>query len=191
MQEGCKIHAYVLMSNHVHLLLSPEERDSASRMMKSLGERYVPEFNKRHGRTGTLWEGRFRSSVIDTERYFIECQRYIELNPVRADIVLHPREYPWSSYRTHAEGRASPFLTGHACYLSLASTDRERQAAYQKLFGESMSKEELRRIRVSINSGAPLGDTEFIAALEREAGRSVARGMRVRRPHRDEAEIQA
>jgi putative transposase len=189
MNEGCKIHAFVLMTNHVHLLLSPEERESASRMMKSLGERYVPEFNRRHQRTGTLWEGRFRSSVVDTERYFMECQRYIELNPVRADIVLHPREYPWSSYRTNAEGRASRLVTPHACYLSLASTEQDRRAAYQKLFAGSISKEELRRIRASINSGAPLGDGEFVAALEREAGRTVARGIRVRLPAHDGAGI--
>ncbi|HEY2629789.1 MAG TPA: transposase, partial [Usitatibacter sp.] len=128
--QGCRIHAFVLMTNHVHLLMSGDEPDSSSRMMKSLGERYVPEFNRRHGRTGTLWEGRFRSSVIDTERYLIECQRYIELNPVRAGMVLHPREYPWSSYRTNAEGRPSRLVIGHECYLRLASTDDERRAAY-------------------------------------------------------------
>ncbi len=150
--------------------------------MKSLGERYVPEFNRRHERTGTLWEGRFRSSVVDTERYFIECQRYIELNPVRAGMVLHPRDYRWSSYRTNAEGRPSRLVVGHRCYLGLASTDAERLEAYQKLFGEAMSSEELRRIRVSVNSGAPLGDEDFIAALERKTGRGMARGRRVKLP---------
>jgi putative transposase len=189
LQEGCKIHAFVLMTNHVHLLLSPQERESASRMMKSLGERYVPEFNRRHERTGTLWEGRFRSSVIDTERYFIECQRYIELNPVRADIVLHPGEYPWSSYRTNAEGRASRLLTPHACYLSLAPTDEERREAYRTLFGESISKEELRRIRISIHSGVPLGGGDFIAALERETGHRLPRGGRMKLPAHDGAGI--
>ncbi|MFZ3323392.1 MAG: transposase [Usitatibacter sp.] len=180
--ENCRIHAYVLMDNHVHLLLSPKEPASTSRMMKRIGERYVQEFNKRNVRTGTLWEGRFRSSVVDSERYLIQCQRYIELNPVRAGIVKHPHDHAWSSYRTNAEGAVSFLVTPHPLYLALATTEAERLAAYRRLFVGAIPSEVVRRIRVSINSGAPLADEDFIVNLERQTGWALARGKRVRLP---------
>jgi putative transposase len=149
-------------------------------MMKYLGERYVPEFNRRHDRTGTLWEGRFRSSAIDSERYLFECQRYIELNPIRAGMVSHPADYEWSSYRVNAEGAISFLVTAHPRYMALGSTEIERRHAYRKLFTLATPSDEILKIRKSINSGAPLGDREFAAVLEKRAGHPVARGIRVR-----------
>ncbi|HLX23621.1 MAG TPA: transposase [Usitatibacter sp.] len=178
----CSIHAYVLMDNHVHLLASPQEPASISKMMKRIGERYVQGFNKRHGRTGTLWEGRFRSSLVETERYFLHCQRYIELNPVRAGLVRHPHDHPWSSYRANAEGATSFILAPHPQYLALASTELERREAYRRLFAGAIPGDLVHRIRVSINSGAPLADEEFIVNLERQTGCTLSRGKRVRLP---------
>lgn len=172
--QGCSIHAYVLMGNHVHVLLTPAEAGSASRMMKQLGERYVPKFNERHGRTGTLWEGRFKSAVVDSDSYFLRCHRYIELNPVRAGMVTHPRDYPWSSYRANAEGAGSFLLTAHPVYLALADDDGERLAAYRTYFGAELRDSELHLIRGSINSGIPLGDGGFVADLERQTGRRLS-----------------
>jgi len=153
---GCALHAYVLMSNHVHLLLSPDTADSASTMMQRLGQRYVQYFNRRHVRTGTLWEGRFRSSPILDERYFLICQRYIELNPVRANMVDTPADYPWSSYRTNAFGQESPLITPHPVYASLGRTLEIRRAAYRHLFSEVLSEELLDAVRRAGNSNRPL-----------------------------------
>jgi len=118
---GCSVHAYVLMTNHVHLLLTPRADRGVSRMMQQLGRRYVRRFNERHERTGTLWEGRFRSSVIGDERYLLACHRYIDQNPVRAGLARAPSEYPWSSHRHYAEGAADPLVSEHECYRGLAA----------------------------------------------------------------------
>ena len=114
---GCKLHAYVLMSNHVHLLLTPDEAGAVSRLMHTFARNYVGMFNGRHGRTGTLWEGRYKACPVDSECYFLACSRYIELNPVRAWMVAEPGEHPWSSYRANAEGRVESLLTPHPAYL--------------------------------------------------------------------------
>jgi putative transposase len=111
----CAVHAYVLMDNHVHLLVTPAKDDSMSRMMKAVGERYVRAFNKRHKRTGTLWEGRFKSSIVETAKYLFTLYRYIELNPVRAGMVAHPSEYAWSSYGANAEGAEVILVKPHPC----------------------------------------------------------------------------
>jgi putative transposase len=110
--HGCAIHAYVLMTNHVHLLVTPTHQDSLPKTFQSLGRRYVQYFNATHDRTGTLWEGRYRATLIESEAYLLTCCRYIELNPVRAEMVRHPRDYRWSSYHYHAEGKSDPLLTG-------------------------------------------------------------------------------
>jgi len=170
----CAIHAYVLMTNHVHLLLTPRERHAVSRLMQQLGRRYVRKFNERHARSGTLWEGRFRSSVIDSERYFLVCQRYIEHNPVRASMVRLARDYPWSSYRHHAEGRLDPLLTEHACYLQLAGTAAERRDAYRTLCAETIALDDIECIRSSVNRGRPLGTARFneqVAAAKHSGSR--------------------
>ena len=120
-QHGCAIHAYVLMTNHVHLLLTPEREDSIGKALQSLGRRYVQYFNYTQKRTGTLWEGRYKATLIDSERYLLTCYRYIELNPVRANMVEHPREYRWSSYLSHAEGKLDKLIAEHALYVALVS----------------------------------------------------------------------
>jgi putative transposase len=147
LDSGCALHAYVLMSNHVHLLLSPDDEDSASMLMQRLGRRYVYYFNRRHGRTGTLWEGRFRSSAIEDERYLMICHRYIELNPVRAGMVGAPLAYPWSSHSANACGQYNALLTPHPCYTRLGSDPTARQAAYRHLFNEALPDEVLERVR--------------------------------------------
>jgi putative transposase len=153
---GCALHAYVLMTNHVHLLLSPDDCDSASMMMQRLGRRYVRYFNRRYDRTGTLWEGRFRSSLVQDERYLMVCHRYIELNPVRACMVDLPADYPWSSHLTNAFGHRSTFLTPHLAYMGLGDDPMARQGAYRHLFSETLSKEVLDHIRQAGNGNRPL-----------------------------------
>ena len=133
-RAGCLIHAYVLMTNHVHLLLTPTRSASAANLMKQLGQRYVQYINRTYKRSGTLWEGRFRSSIIEQQDYLFICQRYIELNPVRAGMVPHPGEYPWSSYQVNAQGRMSELITPHPLYLDLGHNKQERQDAYRELF---------------------------------------------------------
>lgn len=177
---GCAIHAYVLMTNHVHLLLTPHERYAVSDLMQQLGRRYVRKFNESHGRTGTLWEGRFRSSVIDSERYFLVCQRYIEYNPLRAGMVRLARDYPWSSYRHHAEGRLDPLLTEHECYLQLGRTAAERIDAYRILCAEAIALDDVDCIRASVNRGRPLGTAHFNEQVADavQLGSGHPRGMR-------------
>jgi len=133
-KAGCRIHAYVLMTNHVHLLVSAERGSASGEMMKALGQRYVQYFNKTYRRSGTLWEGRYRSCPTEAETYLLACQRYIELNPVRAAMVEHPADYRWSSYRANAQGEASPLVSLHEVYLSLGSDAESRQSAYRELF---------------------------------------------------------
>ena len=133
-QQGCAVHAYALMTNHVHLLLTPAEADGPSRLMQALGARYVGHVNRAYGRTGTLWDGRFRSSVLDSDRYFVACSRYIELNPVRAGLVSDPGDYRWSSFRANALGETDAVLTPHPLYLGLGATAAARQQAYRSLF---------------------------------------------------------
>lgn len=127
----CSIHAYVLMTNHVHLLATPREFGDLGRMMQALGRRYVRYVNDRHRRTGTLWQGRFKACVVDSDRYLLACQRYIELNPVRAAMVVDPGDYPWSSYRHHAIGVHDALLRPHAIYEALGSGPAARREAYR------------------------------------------------------------
>ena len=154
---ACALHAYVLMTNHVHLLLSPGADDSASMMMQRLGTRYVGYFNRRHGRTGTLWEGRFHSSLVQDERYLMICHRYIELNPIRAGMANVPSDYPWSSHRANAFGEQDSLLTPHFLYTCLGSDAMTRRTAYQHLFNEALSNETLDQLRQAGNGNRPLG----------------------------------
>ena len=156
-EVGCALHAYCLMPNHVHLLLTPKLADSCARLMKQLGQRHAQYFNKRHGRTGTLWEGRFRSCVVDSAHYLIACYRYIELNPVRARIVPHPGLYPWSSYAYNTGARIDSMLAPHAEFLALASDSRGRAAAYRALLEETLDPGLIDAIRIATNAGHPVG----------------------------------
>jgi putative transposase len=133
-QTGCQLHAYVLMRNHVHLLVSPGAEDSPGRLMKALGERYVPYVNKRYNRAGTLWQGRYRSCLVADDDYLLTCHRYIELNPVRAAMVNHPAHYRWSSHRSNAYGSGMALVTRHPIYEGLGNDNYQRQKAYRQLF---------------------------------------------------------
>jgi putative transposase len=161
--SGCALHAYVLMSNHVHLLVTPHDERGPARMMQAVGRRYVRYFNEHHGRTGTLWEGRFWSTLIDSERYFLACSRYVELNPVRAGIVRDPGAYPWSSFHCNALGEVDALVTPHAAYLALANRPAN---AYLALFSEGLGTEVVDAIRKASKSKAVLGDERFREQVE-------------------------
>ena len=173
-RHGVAIHAYVLMTNHVHLLVTPEVKDSIGKTLQSLGRRYVQYFNYSYGRTGTLWEGRYRATLIDSERYLLTCMRYIELNPVRAGMVTHPADYPWSSYGANAHERENPLLTEHLLYSRLGLSGPERRRAYRHLFRGALSGHDLAAIREATNKGWVLGNDRFREKIERLSGRRAA-----------------
>jgi putative transposase len=150
------LHAWVFMTNHVHLLASPHATDAVSNMMQAIGRRYVRYFNREYRRSGTLWEGRFKSSLVQSETYLLQCQRYIELNPVRAGMVTDPAEYTWSSYQCHAFGKRVQMSAPHVEYLSLGKTDSIRQDAYRKLFLAHVDDELIKDIRSAVNKGMAL-----------------------------------
>jgi putative transposase len=165
------IHAFVLMTNHVHLLLTPGDQQGVSRMMQSLGRRYVQYFNFTYGRTGTLWEGRYKSTLVDADNYLLTVYRYIELNPVRANMVSHASDYPWSSYQGNGAGKAIELLTPHPVYRRLGKTVEERQEAYRALFRGRMPERDVATIRDATNKAWVLGDDRFKAQIEVKTGR--------------------
>ena len=173
----CATHAYVLMPNHVHMLITPSEADGLSLLMKHLGQRYAQHFNRVHGRTGTLWEGRFKSSLVHDESYLFTCRRYIELNPVRARMVGDPWDYPWVSYRANAGREPSTLIARHRLYLQLGATEDERCDAYRKLFEDPLTDEQLDEIRTAVNGGFALGTREFVEAVERALERRAKPGV--------------
>ena len=164
---ACKIHAYVLMTNHVHILVSPKEADAISRMMQYVGRRYVPYINRTYNRSGTLWEGRYKGSLVQDDFYLLACMRYIELNPVRAKITKTAAAYPWSSYPANASGRKSQIITPHSVYLALAKDESGRRAAYKKLFKQGVDVETLQDIRSAWQTGTPLGNDRFKQKIEK------------------------
>jgi putative transposase len=172
----CAVHAYVLNPDHVHLLVTPDTEDALSPMMRSLGSRYVQYVNHVHRRTGTLWAGRFRSSIIDSERYLLTCYRYIELDPVRLGLVVHPGDYRWSSYGCHARGFASSLIRDHPLFLALGATREERARAYRELFGRPIGEREIAEIRTSWKTGLVLGGDTFKDEIERVVARPVRPG---------------
>jgi len=174
---GCAVHAYVLMTNHVHLLLTPEKADSAALLMKHLGQRYVQYVNRSYGRSGTLWEGRFRSCLTQREDYVLACYRYIELNPVRAAMVRHPRDYRWSSYAANAEGKGLAWLKPHEQYLALGRVGEARREAYRGLFKAHVDEHRLDEIRQATNGNFVLGGKRFQAQIARMLKRRVVRGQ--------------
>ena len=150
----CEVHAYVLMTNHVHLLMTPQREGGIPQVMQSLGRRYVRYFNVTYHRTGTLWEGRYRSTPIDSEPYLFACHRYIELNPVRAGLAPNPGAYEWSSHRANAQGTLDRLVSPHPRYRALAADDRRRRAAYRSLFRDELNESALRQIRSALLRGA-------------------------------------
>ena len=164
------VHAYVLMGNHVHLIATPSSPDSLATVMQGIGRQYVRLFNRRHQRTGSLWEGRYRASIIQDDRYFFACQRYVEMNPVRAGMVAGPEHYQWSSYRHHLGLEIDPLVSPHNVYWALGNTPFDRESAYRRLFeGEPLlSDNEMTSLVVS---GHPIAQPDFLVKLEASTGR--------------------
>jgi putative transposase len=172
-RSGCLLHAYCLMDNHVHLLLTTEKAKGCATLMKSVAQLHAQYFNKAHGRTGYLWEGRFRSCLVQDEHYALACYRYIEMNPVRASMVASAGDFPWSSFRSNAYGEASSLVTPHAEYNRLGRTGGERQAVYRDLFGTAAGAAPVEEIRRATNGGFVLGDPIFKKSVARALGRRV------------------
>lgn len=175
------LHAWVFMTNHVHLLASPRAIDGISKMMQAVGRRYVRYFNREYLRSGTLWEGRFKSSLVQSERYLLQCQRYIELNPVRARMVTEPAQYVWSSYQCHALGKKVQMSTPHIEYLLLGKSDASRQVAYRELFLSHVDEKLIDDIRAAVNKGLAFGNDSFKDEIENLYERRV-RSAKMGRP---------
>jgi putative transposase len=168
-----EIHAWVLMTNHVHLLCTPQILNGVSLMMQSLGRQYVRYFNFSYKRTGTLWEGRYKSCLVQADDYLLQLYRYIELNPVRAGMVDEPSEYKWSSYQINALGKTSELCTPHALYLALGSENGKRQEAYREFFTSHVNGKLLEDIRLATNKGIALGSDYFKKQIEDLTGRRM------------------
>ena len=181
----CALHAYVLMTNHVHLLITPRRAEEVPKLLISLGRRYVQYVNRTYRRTGTLWDSRYKSSSIQAETYLLVCQRYIELNPVRAAMVEDPAHYRWSSYRTNAFGQSDALITPHSVYESMGHNPEERQGAYRALFRAHLEPKAVGDLRLALNQNQPLGNAQFHARIEDLTG--VRREGRPRGRPRKEA----
>ena len=177
---GVAVHAWVLMTNHVHLLLTPPSPGAASRHMQSLGRQYVGHFNHVHERTGTLWEGRFRACAVHAEAYLLTCMRYIELNPVRAGIADWPEDHRWSSFRSNALGQFDQLLTPHPLYTTLGDSPSARQFAYRELFHAEQDDDALDAIRNATCSGHVLVPENLRKELENDVGRCLGPALRGR-----------
>ncbi|HZW12963.1 MAG TPA: transposase [Noviherbaspirillum sp.] len=181
------IHAYVLMPNHLHLLVSPQDQTGLGKMMQWIGRHYVPYFNSKYQRTGTLWQGRYRATIIEADRYFLPCSCYIEQNPARAGLVATPADYPWSSYSHHVGTKPDPVITDHPMYWALGNTPFDREAAYLRLMEQRPSTEEVNAMIEATLKGWPLGSDKFKSALEKQASRRVNPAKRGRPPKRKPA----
>ena len=179
---GVEIHAYVLMTNHLHLLLTPQKDQALPKMMQAVGRSYVQTFNKVHGRTGTLWEGRYRSTLIQTERYLLACMAYIDLNPVRAHMVAQPDDYIWSSYSHYVGRRNDRLITPHALYWGLGNTPFAREAAYAEMVHAGIQADQQRALTDATLSGWALGDAQFIAGLKLQTPRRLSKDKAGRPP---------
>jgi putative transposase len=184
MHYHCRVHAYCLMTNHIHFLVTPENKSAVSDTMKVVGSRYATYINRSYGRTGTLWEGRHRSSLVQTERYLLTCMRYIELNPVRAGMVQRPEAYRWSSYAFNAYGDPG-WLQRHERYMSLGISRDERCHAYRELFRSHLDGEDIHLIRQAAHYCQPVGDDRFRQQIERRYGIRPGQ-MRRGRPRKEE-----
>ena len=180
------VHAYVLMTNHVHMLAMPEYKESMSLTMQSVGRRYVQYVNKTYVRTGTLWESRYKASLVDSERYLLICGRYIEMNPVAASMVQHPAEYRWSSYHANALGAPDPLVKSHEVYRQLGSTDTCCREAYAALFDEAIDPDDVKLIQNSVRCSMPTGDGHFKDQVEKALNIKVGYACRGRPGRRDQ-----
>jgi putative transposase len=170
-RTDCALHAWVLMDNHVHLLLTPPAAGDVAQLMQALGRSYVGLFNARHGRTGTLWEGRYKSCLVDSEAYVLRCYRYIDLNPVRARMIDDPAAYPWSSCAANTCARTDPLLTPHAAYLALGPTAELRATAYKALLADALPDDQVTEIRAYLQQQRALGRDSFRAMVEARTAR--------------------
>lgn len=180
------IHAYCLMTNHVHLLLDAPDAGELSGLMQDMGRRYVQYVNRTYHRSGGLWEGRYKASLVQSDRYLLTCMRYVELNPVRANMVTAPGEYRWSSYRGNGLGEEDPVVTPHGEYLALGATDEARQVAYRSLFAGLSDDSDWLLIRTATQQGVLMGDSHFAEAVSARIGQSVQPGRRGR-PRKQES----
>ncbi|MDN5752312.1 MAG: transposase [Nitrosospira sp.] len=190
-KHGLAIHAYVWMTNHIHLLASPEFDDSISKVFQAVGRRYVQYFNYTYRRSGTLWEGRYRATIVDSEQYLLTLMRYIELNPVRAGIVAYPEDYPWSSYRYNAQGEPglnANWLVLHEEYLRLGRDEADRQRAYRRLFESVISNDDLAEIRECTHKSWALGEERFKKQIE-AVGQRRATSKGVGRPRKKDNRV--
>jgi len=179
-KHRCTIHAYVLMTNHVHLLITPETPTGVSLVFRDLGRDYVRHINKAYHRSGTMWEGRFRSSLVDGEVYCLACYRYIELNPVRAGMVNHPSEYQWTSFNVNALGQLSDLVTPHESWLALGDVHANRLVAYQHLFKNALERHQIDAIRYGVQKGLPTGNDKFKHQIEEALSIKLSDGKRGR-----------
>ncbi|WP_346837947.1 transposase [Microbulbifer sp. SAOS-129_SWC] len=168
-----EVHAWVFMTNHVHLLVTPRQEEAVARMMQALGRMYVRYFNRAYRRSGTLWEGRYKSCLVQSEDYLLQCYRYIELNPVRANMVADPAEYYWSSYASNALGKKSSLLTPHPEYLRLGRYPKLRRERYRALFSVHLDKKLTEDISSAVNKGLALGSGRFKDEIEQQYQRRV------------------
>ncbi len=178
------------MTNHVHLLLTPTKAAAVPRLLMSLGRRYVQYVNRTYRRTGALWDSRYKSSLVHADSYLLACMRYIKLNPVRAAMVEDPAHYRWTSYRANGLGQADARLTRHDLYLALGRGERERQAAYRALFRAQLERAAIDDIRLALNQSQPLGNSRFLAHIEKVNGErreARPRGRPRVRPWADDA----
>ena len=183
-KHGCEIHAYVLMTNHVHLLITPLDYNSISRLVQFMGRKYVTYVNRAYRRTGTLWEGRHKGIPVGADEHLLACYRYIELNPVRAGMVNTPGEYRWSSFLANAHGLRDQLVKPHNLYQALGSTGELRRYAYRALFRNALGEVQLHAIRSSLQTGTPLGSDRFRTQVEAVLGRRVGQAKRGR-PRRE------
>ncbi|GJI97532.1 hypothetical protein RugamoR57_42500 [Duganella caerulea] len=174
------VHAYVLMPDHLHLLVTPADADGLGQMMQWIGRYYVPYFNQKYGRSGTLWNGRYKTSLIDAEQYFMSCSRYIEFNPVRNGMVARAEDYPWSSYPHHAGLRSDGLIVDHPKFWELGNTPFQREAAYIALAEPALSEDEITLISKALLKGWPLGTEQFKTALQHKVKRQVLPAKRGR-----------
>ncbi|MEO8856611.1 MAG: transposase [Burkholderiaceae bacterium] len=181
------VHAYVLMDNHFHLLATPKSAESLSQMMQTLGRRYVRHFNAAHGRSGTLWEGRYRSSLLEAERFLLACMVYFDLNPVRHGVVSQAQDYAWSSYGHYSGQRNDRFLTAHPLLWQLGNTPFDRESRYRELVLSGVSAEIERGLTQSVIGGWALGSVDFVARLQKSVARRLSRARAGRPPHKHAA----
>lgn len=172
-KQGCSVHAYVLMTNHIHLLITPHLEHSLSKTIQMQGRYYVQYFNYCYRRSGTLFEGRYKATLVDSESYLLTCMRYIELNPVRAGMVIDPADYPWSSYHVNALGQANDLVVPHPEYQRIGKSSEARQAAYRELFKHHLCENSMTEIREATNKAWVLGNDRFKQSIQSQLARRI------------------